>query len=66
MGQELKITAKSNMIVFKKEFKEGEKKLKQDILISQRLFDPKDKFTMEDDYRVEKEVQEFVVNKVII
>jgi hypothetical protein len=28
MGQELKITAKSNMIVFKKEFKEGEKKLK--------------------------------------
>ena len=38
--------------------------MKEEILISQRFFDPKDRYIFEDDLKKEKEIEEFIVDKV--
>ena len=46
----MSITAASNMIVFHKDIKEGQFKKQNNILITQRFFDPNDRYkTSEDD-----------------
>lgn len=49
VGKEKEITAGYNMIVFTKEIKESVAKLRSDIMIKQRFYDPKDRRQYSDD-----------------
>lgn len=63
----MKIKLGSDSIIFLKEISEGQAQLKPEILISMRLFDPKDQFVESEEepgVRVEKEVEQFVINKI--
>jgi len=66
-GLGLKISAASDMVVFQKEIKEATPSIKPEILISQRFFDPADRYTTSKEdpgVRIEKEVEQFVIDKV--
>ncbi|KRW99096.1 hypothetical protein PPERSA_07349 [Pseudocohnilembus persalinus] len=67
-GRDLQICAgKSNLIVFLKDITLCEFEKRGDITVSQMFFDPKDRYKyLEDDpsVKVEKEVDEFIINKV--
>jgi len=68
-GKSVQIEAVSNQIIFYKEIREGSADLKPDILISQRYFDPKDRYTFSDDdpdLKLEKDVQEFIIDKIYL
>jgi len=63
----MEITAASNMIIFHKDIKEVKYKKQNNILITQRFYDPRDRYkTSEDDpnLKTEKEVEEYLINKV--
>ena len=44
-GKQLEISMSSNAIIFHKEIKECQSSLKKDLIISQRFFDPNDRYT---------------------
>ena len=61
------ITSSEKCFLFCKEIKEGEKQLKEDIIINQRFFDPNDRYLYDEEdasKRHEKEVKEFITGKV--
>ena len=66
-NNQLKLTAGSNCIVFSKEIQEkGDQKLDLDILISQRFYDPFDRYIHSSDGQTKmlKNVSEFTVGKL--
>jgi len=63
----VQITAESNMLIFYKEFKETEPNLKPEIMLSQRIYDPKDRYMYseeEPDLKVEKLIDEYIIDKI--
>ncbi|KAL4490234.1 hypothetical protein ABPG72_004273 [Tetrahymena utriculariae] len=65
-GKGIKITMNSNCIVFAKQIKEGQAQLREDILITQKFFDPNDRYVFSDenpDDKYEKQITEYVVDK---
>jgi hypothetical protein len=67
LGKGITIKAGSSAIVFTKEIREGKINLKTDILVSQRYFDPKDRYNYSDKdptIKVEKDLQEYIINKI--
>ncbi|KAL4440764.1 hypothetical protein ABPG74_013745 [Tetrahymena malaccensis] len=65
-GKGIKITMKSNCIIFAKQIKEGQAQLREDILITQKFFDPNDRYVFSDenpDDKYEKQITEYVVDK---
>lgn len=48
-GKGVKITMNSNCVVFAKQIKEGQASLRDDILISQKFFDPNDRYVFSDE-----------------
>ena len=68
-SNQLKLTAGSNCIIFSKEIQEkGDKKLDLDILISQRFYDPFDRYVHSSDGHTKmlKNVNEFLVGKLYV
>ncbi|EAR85110.2 hypothetical protein TTHERM_00530680 (macronuclear) [Tetrahymena thermophila SB210] len=65
-GKGIKITMNSNCIIFAKQIKEGQAQLREDILITQKFFDPNDRYVFSDenpDDKYEKQITEYVVDK---
>lgn len=61
------IEATSDAIIFTKEISEGKADLKPEILVSQRFFDPKERYMESEEdpgVQIEKEVEQYVVNKI--
>jgi hypothetical protein len=68
-NNKLKLIAGSNCIIFSKEIQEkGEQKLDLDILISQRFYDPFDRYIHSSDghTRMLKNITEFLVGKLYV
>jgi len=66
-GRGLEIQAASDFITFTKAVTEAESNPKNDILITQRFFDPLQKYTESEEepgVKVEKEVDQYIINKV--
>ena len=66
-GKGFEIQAASNSIIFLKEIREGKADLKNDLLIAQRFYDPKDRYLISEEdpsVRFEKDVDEYVVDKI--
>jgi len=66
-GRGVTIEGGSDAVVLHKEISEGKADLKPEILISQRFFDPKDRYTQQEDdpgVEIEKEVDQYVINKI--
>jgi len=66
-GRGIEIQAASDFITFTKAVTEAQPELKTDILITQRFFDPQEKYTESEDepgVQVEKEVDQYIFNKV--
>ncbi|KRX08037.1 hypothetical protein PPERSA_06215 [Pseudocohnilembus persalinus] len=66
--KKLTVIPGGNLLLFTKEIKETVGKFRNDILINQRFFDPKDKFSYEDDntqFPINKDLSQFVINKII-
>jgi len=65
-GKGIKITLATNAIIFAKQIKEGQAALREDILISQKFFDPDDRYVFSDenpDDKYEKVITEYVIDK---
>ena len=65
-GKGIKITLATNAIIFAKQIKEGQAVLREDILISQKFFDPDDRYVFSDenpDDKYEKVITEYVIDK---
>jgi len=65
-GKGIKITLATNAIIFAKQIKEGQAALREDILISQKFFDPDDRYVFSDenpDDKYEKVIAEYVIDK---
>lgn len=68
-NNQLKLTVSSNCMVFSKEIQEkGDQKLDLDILISQRFYDPFDRYVYSSDGQTKmlKNVTEFIVGKLYV
>lgn len=55
------------MIIYTKEIKETTSKLRNDIFITQRFFDPKERFVQDEDdpnIQYNKDVEEFLINRI--
>lgn len=66
-GKGVEIKASGNVVTFLKEIKEGTSELKPDILVSQRFYEPNDRYIYRDDdpsEKQEKEVKEFITDRV--
>jgi len=66
-GRGLDIKADSNIILFKKEIKEGKSQLNNAILVTQRFYDPDDRYTTAENdptLTIEKVVDEYLINKI--
>lgn len=63
----LEIEVGTDVVVFTKDISEGKADLRPEILIAQRFFDPKDRFTYSEEdpgVQLEKEVEQYVINKI--
>ena len=66
-GRGLEIKADSSIILFKKEIKEGKSQLNNSILVTQRFYDPADRYTTAENdptLTIEKPVDEYLINKI--
>ncbi len=66
-GKGLGIQAASNLIIFHQEIKEAQSNLKPDLIITQRFYDPNDRYQVseeEPDVKYEKDVDELIIDKI--
>ncbi|KAL4437870.1 hypothetical protein ABPG74_001041 [Tetrahymena malaccensis] len=66
-GRKIQIVSQKNVIYFSKEIVQSSEITKANVSIIQTFFDPNDRFTtLKDDptVKIEKEVEEFVINKI--